>query len=64
MKDELTKILSTYIDKVDRNEMTIKEFKDEFDSAFEEAMISFIHPYGVDEFKSDFYNSENGWASK
>lgn len=64
MKSYLLDALKLYVDKIDRKEMTIKEFRAEFDSAFEEAMISCVHPYGRDEFKNDFYNVENGGSSK
>ena len=64
MKNYLLDALKLYIDKIDRKEMTIKEFRAEFDSAFEEAMISYVHPYGRDEFKNDFFNQENGWNVK
>lgn len=64
MKSCLLDALKFYIDKVDRKEMTIQEFRAEFDLVFEEAMIPFIHPYGRDEFLRDFYNSNNEWCSK
>lgn len=59
MKNYLLDALKLYIDKIDRKEMTIKEFRAEFDSAFEEAMISYVHPYGRDEFKEEFFKGDN-----
>jgi len=64
MKQDLIKCLEYYFNKIDKDEMTMKEFRDEFDSAFEESMIPYIHPLGRDEFKNDFYNQENEGSSK
>ena len=55
MKNCLLDALKLYIDKIDRKEMTIQEFRSEFDSAFEDALIPYIHPYAIDEFKEEFY---------
>jgi len=59
MKKYLLDALKLYVDKIDRKEMTIKEFRAEFDSTFEDAMIPYVHPYAVDEFKEEFFKGDN-----
>ena len=55
MKNELIKILAQYIILIDSNRMSIESFRKEFDDSFEKAMNEIIHPYGREEFKSQFF---------
>jgi len=55
MEKEFINVLAYYINKIDRKEITVKEFKNIFDSCFENSMEGIIHPYGREEFKEKFY---------
>lgn len=51
---KLETVLKEYFKKIEQNEITVKDFSNDFYSALDGAMDGYIHPYAREDFKKEF----------